>query len=325
MQTLNDLSLNDKVKFGKYKGEEIIWRIVDKNNPDYPSGVVTLMADKVLFNKAFDGEEPNNTNSDRKNYGNNRYKYSNIRQWLNKSGHPWYEPQHEYDAPPNSNNVSSNPYEDEPGFLTDFIDDEIEAIVNTPVKVIVPDVDGGGLETVTDKIFLSSRTEMGFDDEVSGKPEGTKYPAFDSDDDRRSSTYYWLRSPYSGNAYRVRHVHSDGSLNGNDARVGNRGVRPALNLSSEILTSVETDSDGAHHIIWATPHKIVLDKPITISKGGRLEKLKFGPQVNDEAMELRTTDSEKMIYDIENLDTDKVDLKIEGKNGVIDNIAYTID
>ena len=39
--------------------------------------------------------------------------------------------------------------------------------------------------------------------------------------------YWWLRSPYSSNAYLVRCVNTDGSLNNNNAYNGNRGVRPA--------------------------------------------------------------------------------------------------
>lgn len=44
----------------------------------------------------FDATEPSNGNSDRRNYGNNRYIYSNLRQWLNSpaAAGQWYTAQH---------------------------------------------------------------------------------------------------------------------------------------------------------------------------------------------------------------------------------------
>ena len=57
----------------------------------------------------------------------------------------------------------------------------------------------------------------------------------------------WLITPdgtpaSSGTAF-VRGVHSDGSLNGNDAYYGYRGVRPALLLKSDILVSIPCGDD----------------------------------------------------------------------------------
>ena len=94
---------------------------------------------------------------------------------------------------------------------------------------MIPDTDGGGIETLTDKIFLPSSTEMGLADEVSGKPEGTKFPVFNSNSDRiaqynGSDKYYWLRTPYSSNSSGVRYVNSDGSL-ASFAYSGSNGVR----------------------------------------------------------------------------------------------------
>lgn len=251
---ISDLPINAKVKYGRYKGRDLIWRIVDKYNTDYPSGAITLMLDEIPCTKAFDGKEPSNSNSSRKSYGNNRYKYSNIRQWLNKQGLNWYKSQHSYDAPPNSSNVTSDPYDTESGFLTEFTDEEINALIDTPIKVVIPSVDGGGIETLTDKIFLPSSTEMGLANEVSGKPEGTKFPVFNSDSDRiaqynGSNKYYWLRTPYSSYSSSVRSVDWDGSLHYYNAYSGDGGVRPLCNLKSEILVSDTVDTDGCYMLI----------------------------------------------------------------------------
>ena len=46
-----------------------------------------------------------------------------------------------------------------------------------------------------------------------------------------------LDTPNSSNAYNVRNVNSDGTLNNDNAYNGNWGVRPLCNLKSEILVS----------------------------------------------------------------------------------------
>lgn len=51
----------------------------------------------------------------------------------------------------------------------------------------------------------------------------------------------WTITPYAGNAYGVRFVDSDGSLNWDSAYRGSYGVRPALFVDSEICLSLEPD------------------------------------------------------------------------------------
>lgn len=49
-------------------------------------------------------------------------------------------------------------------------------------------------------------------------------------------------------------MYTGGSLSYHDAYSGNGGVRPALNLKSEMFVSDSTDSDGAYTIVWnSTP------------------------------------------------------------------------
>ena len=83
-------------------GAKIVFKIADKNHSGYPSNSVTLITDKIIQVMAFDAKEPNNSNSDRKNYGNNRYLYSNLLQWQNSNAAAgnWYSAQRSADQAP---------------------------------------------------------------------------------------------------------------------------------------------------------------------------------------------------------------------------------
>ena len=124
-QKISNLPVGTKVKdnLSKYNGKPVIWKIADKNHSGYPSNTVTLISDKILSIKAFDGREPRNNYGNRQSNGNNYYKYSNLLQWLNSGSNSWYNAQHELDAPPNSSNTTYNPYDSEPGFLYNFSSD----------------------------------------------------------------------------------------------------------------------------------------------------------------------------------------------------------
>lgn len=295
-QKISNLPVGAKVKdnLSKYNGKPVIWKIADKNHSGYPSNTVTLISDKILSIKAFDGKESRNSDSNRQSYGNNYYKYSNLLQWLNSGSSNWYNAQHGADAPPNSNNVNTwNPYDSEPGFLYNFSTDFKNAMVSTSLKTARHSLDGGGSETVTSKIFLASTTEVGLANE-NGIAEGTKFPIFDGDESRKayptpeavnksnySSTslttsnpwWWWLRTPYTSISYGVRIVSYGGSLGWGSACYGFSGVRPLCNLKSEILVSNSTDSDGAYTIEWNQPPTTPSDinVPSKVQAGKSLE------------------------------------------------------
>lgn len=85
--------------------------------------------------------------------------------------------------------------------------------------------------TTTDRVFLLSAKELGFDvDETgkalpyfTGKDADERRQFFDEDGDSR---WYFTRSPIPGGASYVRYVHTDGSLNHNGAYDG-YGAAPA--------------------------------------------------------------------------------------------------
>lgn len=108
--------------------------------------------------------EQNNSDGNRRSYGNNRWIWSNIRRWLNSQAGAgaWYAAQHGQDAPPNNSNVWSNynEYEAEAGFLAGFSANFIAALLTTNRTVGKAQVDGGGTETCTDKISLPRQRKL---------------------------------------------------------------------------------------------------------------------------------------------------------------------
>ena len=90
-KTLGSLSVGAKIEvpvLSAYQsrfGSKIVFKIADKNHSGYPSNSVTLITEKIIQLMCFDAKEPSNSNSDRKQYGNNRYQYSNLLQWLNSN------------------------------------------------------------------------------------------------------------------------------------------------------------------------------------------------------------------------------------------------
>lgn len=276
---LNNLNVGDRVRLGKYQvknetKKDLIWKVAAKNHTGYPSNSVTLLTEKIIDLRGFDAKEPSNSNTDRKNYGNNRYKDSNLRQWLNKSGQPWFNKTHTADEPPTNANLHSSgqtEYRDKDGFLSAFTAEELNAILNTNLTVARNTVtDGGGTEAVTDKVFLLSNTEVGLANEPGGA-EGSKLALFSTDASRiayptqelisntsasskpaNTSTawYWWLRSPHSGYSSTVRLVNTVGSLDFSYAFYGYFGVRPALNFMGGI--GVELGADGIYDLVFNT-------------------------------------------------------------------------
>ena len=278
-QKLSNLPTGAKVKFGKFQvntetAQSIIWTIVAKNHSGYPTNAITLHAAEILDLRCFDAKEPSNSNSDRQNYGNNRYSLSNLDQWLNKNAaaNAWYSATHTADQSPNSSSVvnANTQYANRPGFLNGFTTDEINAILSTTIRVVKPSVDGGSYEDIQRKVFLPSTTEVGLSNENS-IAEGSAWgyytsnsarigyvtqqcfsntPSSSKPSSKTTAWYWWLRTPYYSNASDARFVISAGSLDYGGAYYGDCGVRPALNLSSSLLVSDSTDSDGCYTFVW---------------------------------------------------------------------------
>ena len=243
--------------------------MADKNHAGYPSNSVTLVTNQIIKLLCFDAKESANGNSDRRNYGNNRYIYSNLRQWLNSdaAAGQWYTAQHSADAPPSSGNVRDgyNPYNTIAGFLNGFTANERAALLATTITVGKSSTDGGGTETCVDKVFPLSCTEVNlsgdhvcgsklaiFSDNSSRIATVSASAAANSnyDVDANQAWYYWLRDAYAGSANNARGVDTDGALRRDGACNGRYGLRPACNLSSDLLISDSVDSDGCYTVIY---------------------------------------------------------------------------
>ena len=279
MATLSSLPIGAKIKVPHSVMGNVIFLKADQNHSGYPENSTTLITDELILLRAFDAKEPNNTNSDRRSYGNNRYSVSNIDHWLNStaSAGQWYSPQHSTDQSPNSTNVvSQNPYDTDAGFLNGFDARFIAAIQDTTIKVARNTVTGeGGYDTLVRKVFLPSLAELSNQAENSIM-EGSllqyfqantdsiriakisNYCAQDNNSHAGSSSvtagtanWYWMRTPYSSLSYGVRFVGLGGSMNGSYyfAYDGNGGVRPLCNLNSETPVSDQPDSDGYYSLL----------------------------------------------------------------------------
>lgn len=280
-KTLGSLSVGAKIEvpvLSAYQsrfGSKIVFKIADKNHSGYPSNSVTLITEKIIQNMASDAKEPSNSNSDRKNYGNNRHIYSNLLQWLNSNAAAgaWYSAKHSADQAPTTKNthVSYNPYTSWAGFLAMLDPKFVAELLTTTLTVVKSTTDGGSYETFTAKMFLASTTEVGLANENS-IAEGTLLALFSNDASRvayptaecvsnadgytnsgfaTSKGWYWrLRTPDSSGAGYVRCVLSGGSLVSIIACNGSFGVRPLCNLKSSILVSDSPNSDGNYTVIY---------------------------------------------------------------------------
>lgn len=275
MATLGSLPIGAKIKVPHSVMGDIVFLKCDQNHDGYPANSTTLITDKVILLRAFDAKESQNTDSNRRQYGNNRYSVSNIDQWLNStaSAGQWYSPQHDTDQSPNSTTVVvRNPYNSDIGFLTGFDARFISAIQDTTIKVARNTVtDGGGYDTLVRKVFLPSKAEL-FNQAENSIMEGSLLQHFQANTDAvriayisdycaqdnnsqgspsvtaDSQSQYWTRTPDSSTSATVYIVYNHGSSAVTDAYGGWGGVRPLCNLSSDTLVSDQPDGDGVYQI-----------------------------------------------------------------------------
>ena len=212
----------------------------DINDESKPT--ITLMTKNIIREAAFDIREPNNTDWNRKMFGNNRWSVSNIRQWLNSEGvaNEWFTKQHEFDEAPTTD-IGFNEvgiYADDPGFLVGFSDEIKQHFATVRNKTILCNLDKSALskdfEETDDKVFLPSFTEMGFGNNK-GVVEGIHLDKkFRNDDSRIKSgtTYclYWMRSPNFYSSSETYHVRGSGSEDVDTPNNGYNGIAPLVVL-----------------------------------------------------------------------------------------------
>ena len=232
---LSSLASGTKVKLGKWKNTDLQWKVARDTSDQKIRLVLEPTSVSLLGNKMYDNKEPSNSDTSRRNYGNNRYIYSNIHQWLNAtkvSG--WYTAQHSADAAP--------AYDSSPGFLSGWSENHVNALDKATLTTSRASVDGGGTETFVSRVALMSTTELGLE---SGTGNG-RLDIFNSDSDRATGSYYWTRTPNPSTSDSVRRVSTSGALGlGSDADSA-YGVRPLCIPVSTALVSPEADGDDCY-------------------------------------------------------------------------------
>lgn len=236
---VQDLKVGDMVKFGRYGTSDYFWKVCDTLTKD--KGYISVAAEQNLGNLQWDAPENAKDNpnpiTNRKNQGNNRYAFSNVRQLLNtdKEKGTWYIKQHDYDVAP-SYATSYN------GFLHDFTDYEKEIIYTRSIACLLDEADGGGSETVEDKIWLPASYEMGL--EIKTAESDHVFDGFSNTESRKYQSNYWLRT-MNGSASSVRYVYAAGVLNYGSAYYSDFAVRPFCSLPTSAYLRW-SDSDKAY-------------------------------------------------------------------------------
>lgn len=234
-QLLSSLASGTKVKLGKWNNTDLQWKVARDTSDQKIRLVLEPTSVALLGNKMYDNKEPRNSDTDRRNYGNNRYVYSNIHQWLNATeATGWYTAQHSTDAAPD--------YSSQAGFLSGWSENHIAALDRATLTTSRASVDGGGTETFVSRVALMSTTELGFE---SGTGNG-RLDIFNSNGDRATGSYYWTRKPYPSNSNGVGLVNTAGALYMFSNASYANGVRPLCSPKSTALVSLEMDGDNCY-------------------------------------------------------------------------------
>lgn len=266
---ISSLLVGDKIKFGTHYDATIVWLVVAKNHVDYPDNCITLMSEQILRLMCFDGKEADSTHSSRRSSGNGDYKNSNIRQWLNSTGAAgtWYSAQHSTDAPPIKANTVTNAYDGAAGFLTGFSGDEQEVLVDTGLTYPKSSLDGGGVGTCTDKVFVFSSTEifsnLAGDSESQlayfvGAPaaQATVTASCIEQAERIDKLTagavgrWWMRDVISSDMPGISNY--SGFLGKGVPSESIFGVRPGCNITGDTLVTDTVDGDGCYGILYGT-------------------------------------------------------------------------
>lgn len=253
-----EVQVGDTVLFGSYHGEDIAWRVL-KLSEDGTQAV--LVSKDILTMKAFDAAESGTYNRDGENdywsresaadtdmelqarvRGNSDWSVSNLRTWLNSDS----EVVDYKDQPPMSSAMAEkkNGYNNEPGFLYDFTDDELEAIVEQENVTKGNGISKADTVTTYDRVYLLSAEELSWFDEAGiSKWAVPVQTAVEHDDSGWYLSDYnefgikelswWLREPdtESGSlCYLVDNGYTTNILRKENAGLEGFGVRPALTV-----------------------------------------------------------------------------------------------
>lgn len=261
----------DYVKFGKYQGSDIIWRIAGKD----AAGNILLISDRILCFKSMDASGDGYTEYFRTKYGSNNWAETSLRAWLNSGDETvaWLN------APTVDGTAGYNPYDTEKGFLAsgNFTASEVAVIADTERKVLISktdsaEKDGGegyhsyryskaealqnavtaSYQMITDKVFLPDiadydnivKLETLGEAFLQAKPTAQAMNASDwakgNQCDVVSNVRYWMGTPFCYTSYQMRCVDENGYASALRSNA-QAGVRPALYLKAGVLFDAGTD------------------------------------------------------------------------------------
>ncbi len=237
-KSITELPSGSKVKLGTWENTPLQWKVARDTSDQSVRLVLEPTSVSLLGNKMWDNKEPSNSDSNRRSYGNNRYIYSNIHQWLNATkATGWYTAQHSTDAAPD--------YSSQAGFLSGWSENHIAALGRATLTVSRSSTDSGGTETFVARVALISTAELGLQSGTGGR----RLDIFNSDGDRSTGANYWTRTPYPSDSGVAHRVASAGALNYYyDYVCSAYGVRPLCIPKSTTYVSLQPDSDGCYTI-----------------------------------------------------------------------------
>lgn len=234
-QLLSSLASGTKVKLGKWNNIDLQWKVARDTSDQSIRLVLEPTSVSLLGGMQYDAKEPRNSDSNRKNYGNNRYIYSNIHQWLNATkATGWYVAQHSADAAP--------AYDSSPGFLSGWSENHIAALDRATLTASRANIDGGGTETFVASVALISTTELG----LQSSTGGGRLDIFNNSGDRGAERSYWTRTPNPSNSNGAYLVDNTGSLGAVNSVFRAYGVRPLCIPVSTASVSLEMDDDNCY-------------------------------------------------------------------------------
>lgn len=249
--------VGDTITFGTYNEEAIEWRVL-RLSEDGTQAV--LVSKDILTMKAFDAPEGGRYNWDGdvdywfdgeavaadpelqvRVRGNNDWSVSNIRTWLNSEN----EVVTYTDQAPIATAMAEqkNGYQNEPGFLYGFTDEELSAIVVTE-NVTNRNVLSDGSIVTQDRVYLLSVNELDWFEEagISVLAEPTQ-AAIDQDDSNWyvvdceaygiNKYYWWLRDPVestAGSCYLVDCGYTENLVTEGSVGLEGYGIRPAMTV-----------------------------------------------------------------------------------------------
>ena len=261
-----EVSLGDTIALGTYNGEPVEWRVLRIEGEQ-----AVLVSKDILTMKAYDAAESGKYNyigttdywkeelSDELELqiqvrGNSAWNVSNIRTWLNSDK----EVVIYSDQKPQKTAMSEykNGYDNEPGFLNGFTQEELAAIVETEVITNTNGLYDANKVTTMDKVYLLSLDELAWFEEAGISVLAVPTQAAIEQDESGwyaveknaygvEEYYWWLREP-------VAEVASKCYLVGNgyweeetiQSNVGGEGfgIRPAItvDLKADYLCEMYT-------------------------------------------------------------------------------------